>query len=127
LGNCKYCGKPAGFLRAKHPECEAQHLERERIIQAGRQRIADEVLHAIKSTDNYDILDKMISQIEQSSFVPSSERKSLLVKGWENAVESFLEDGILDTTEETRLVQFSNGNLKMTHRGNVKLTHPGLG
>ena len=106
MGNCKYCGKPAGFLRAKHPECEAQHLERERIIQVGRQRIVDEVLHSIKGTDNYDTLDKMISQIEQSSFVPSSERKSLLVKGWENAVESFLEDGILDTTEETRLVQF---------------------
>jgi len=24
-GNCKYCGKPAGFLGSKHAECEKQH------------------------------------------------------------------------------------------------------
>lgn len=106
LGNCKYCGKSAGFLRSKHQECEAQYLERKRIIQGGQQRIAIEVLSAIKGKDNFDTLEKAISEIEQSSFVPSSDRNALLVKGWGNAVEYFLEDGILDVNEEARLVQF---------------------
>jgi len=106
LGKCKYCGNPAGFLRSKHAECEEQHQQRERVIQGGRQRIAIEVLRAIKDSGNFDNLEKAISEIEQSSFVPSSERKDLLVKGWENSVEQFLEDGILDTTEEKRLVEF---------------------
>ena len=37
---------------------------------------------------------------------PFVNRKALLIKGWENAVEKFLEDGILDSTEEKRLVEF---------------------
>ncbi|GMW03993.1 MAG: hypothetical protein AMXMBFR84_51270 [Candidatus Hydrogenedentota bacterium] len=106
MGNCKYCGKPAGFLRSKHAECEEQHQQRERIIQGGRQRIAVEVLRAIKGSENFDSLEKTIAEIEQSSFVPPTERKALLIKGWENSVEQFLEDGILDTTEEKRLVEF---------------------
>lgn len=106
MGNCKYCGKPAGFMRSKHAECEQRYLEQERIIQSGRQRIGVEVSRAIKGSDNFDELEKAISEIEQSSLVPSSERNALLVKGWENSVEQFLEDGILDATEEKRLVEF---------------------
>jgi hypothetical protein len=106
LGNCKYCGKPAGFLRSKHAECEEQNRQRELVIQGGRQRIAAEVLRAVTGSDNFEELEKAISEIEQSSFVPSSERKALLVKGWENSVESFLEDGILDASEENRLIEF---------------------
>lgn len=108
MGNCKYCGKPAGFLRGKHAECEEKHQQHERLIQGGRQRIAIEVLRAIKSSENLDSLEKTITEIEQSSFVPPNERKALLVKGWENSVEHFLEDGILDTTEEKRLVEFKD-------------------
>lgn len=106
MGNCKYCGKPAGFLRSKHAECEEQHQQRERVIQGGRQRIAVEVLRAIKGSESFDSLEKTIAEIEQTSFVPPTERKALLTKGWENSVEQFLEDGILDTTEEKRLVEF---------------------
>jgi len=106
LGNCKFCGKPAGFFRSKHAECEEQNQQRERVIQSGRQQIAVEVLRAIKGAENFDGLEKTIAEIEQSSFVPSADRKDLLIKGWENAIEQFLEDGILDTTEEKRLVEF---------------------
>ena len=106
MGNCKYCGKPAGFFHSKHQECETQHLERERTIQSGRQLITFKVTNIIKSLDSFDNLEKVISEIEQSYFVPSSERKILMIKGWENSVEQFLEDGILDATEEARLVQF---------------------
>jgi len=93
-------------MRSKHAECEQRYLEQERIIQSGRQRIGVEVSRAIKGSDNFDELEKTISEIEQSSLVPSSERNALLVKGWENSVEQFLEDGILDATEEKRLVEF---------------------
>ncbi len=106
MGNCKYCGKPAGILRSKHAECEEQHQQRERTIQDGRQRIAVEVLRVIEGSESFDSLEKSIAEIEQSSFVPPTERKALLIKGWENSVEHFLEDGILDATEEKRLVEF---------------------
>lgn len=106
MGTCTYCGKPAGFLRSKHAECEEKNQQRERVIQGGRQQIAVEVVRAIKDSDNFDNLEKNISEIEQSSFVPFIERKALLIRGWENSVEQFLEDGILDAAEEKRLVEF---------------------
>lgn len=106
MGKCKYCGNPAGFLRSKHAECEEKHQQRERAIQLGRQRIASEVTHTINGSDNFDNLEQEIVKIEQSYFVPSSERKALLATGWENSVEKFLEDGIFDAAEEKRLADF---------------------
>ena len=106
MGNCIYCGKPAGLLRSKHAECEERHQQRERVIQEGRQKICFEVLSAIKSSESFDGFEKTIAEIEKTFYVPSTERNALLVKGWEHAVEQFLEDGILDKAEEERLVQF---------------------
>jgi hypothetical protein len=108
LGDCKYCGGPAGFLRRKHDECERQHLQRVAIIQNGKERICLEVSQAIKGTGNFDNLESTIAEIERSSLVPPTERKSLLVSGWERSVNVFLEDGILDEAEEHRLVEFKN-------------------
>lgn len=107
MGNCKYCGKPAGFLRSSHAECEEQDRQRERVIQEGRQQITIEVLRAIRCSSDFDDLENAISEIERSSFVPSAERKALLVTGWENSVEQCLEDGVLDETEEKRLCEFT--------------------
>jgi len=105
LGNCEYCGKPAGFLRTKHAECEDKHQQRELVIQEGRDRIATEVLHALKISADFDKLENTISNIEQSHFVTSCDSKNILVNGWEIAVDQFLEDGILDSAEEQRLVK----------------------
>jgi hypothetical protein len=106
LGNCKYCGRPAGIFHSKHDDCEAEHQQRERVIEGARQQTAIEVLRAIKGSENFDGLERTICEIEQSYLVPSADRKALLIKSWENSVEQFLEDGILDVTEEKRLVEF---------------------
>ena len=108
MGNCKYCGKPAGLLRNKHAECEERHQQRERIIQDGRAQITSEVRTAIAGTDAFDILEKRIVEIEQAFSLPHGDRKSLLVETWENAVDHALEDGVLETEEEHRLVEFKN-------------------
>ncbi len=106
MAKCKYCGKPAGLFRDTHTECEEEHQERERVIQAGRQQIVAEALHAIRASDDFDRLEKKLVQIEQTSFVPAADRKTLLVKALEDSVEQFLEDGVLEAAEEKRLVQF---------------------
>lgn len=106
MGDCKYCGKPAGFLRGKHAECEAQHQQREQLVQQGCTQIASEMLRAIRGTEPFNVLEKKISEIEKQFSVPSEKRKSLLISSWENSVDQFLEDGILDTEEEARLVTF---------------------
>ena len=106
MGNCTYCGKSAGLLRKKHPDCEKQHHERERVAENGRIHMVNEVGNAIKGTANFDELEGRLSTIERNAFLPRTDRRMLLIKGWEKTVEKFLEDGILDDSEESRLVQF---------------------
>lgn len=108
MGNCTYCGKPAGFLRGKHAECEQQYLQRQRVIEEGRECIAAEVSRVIKGTESFAELEKTISEVEKTSMVPSIERNAILVKAWEASVDQFLEDGVLDEAEEKRLVEFKN-------------------
>ncbi len=106
MANCKYCDKPAGFLRKKHAECVAQHQEHQRLIQNGCSQITALSLSAIKGVESFNSLKNKISEIEQSHSIPEQNRKSLLIKSWENAVEDFLEDGVLDRDEENRLAEF---------------------
>ena len=106
MGICKYCDKPVGFLRNKHPECKKQHQEKERAIQEGREKIIEEITKTILGSESFENLEKKISDIEQSSFVPIEERKNLLIKGWENSVGKLLEDGIVGRSEEDRLSDF---------------------
>lgn len=117
MGKCKYCGLSAGFFRWKHAECEQKHLLheaelknqrllREKAILDGRLEIITEVQRVITSSEPFEALERKVVEIEQSFFVPTEDRKMLLIKGWENTVEQFLDDGILDSNEESRLMDF---------------------
>ena len=126
MGDCKFCGKPAGLLRSSHPECQERQLKRERVAQGGRQRISIEVLRAIKGTASFDELETAISEIQRSSFIDSTERNALLLEGWQSAVEHFLEDGLLDATEEHRLAEFQERfALSQAGTGPKRLTDKG--
>ena len=106
MGNCIYCGEPAGFLRKKHPGCEKKTQQQQQIAQEARIKMAFEASRALKNRASLQELEATISDIETCSSVPISERKVHLAKGWEDAVEKFLEDGILDQSEEVELIKF---------------------
>jgi len=106
LGNCKYCGKPAGFFRNKHAECEEENRKREYAIQNAGAQILSEALAAIKGTGKLSTLETKIAEIEQINQLSTAQRKPLLIRAWEKAVDGFLEDGVLDTEEEKKLIEF---------------------
>lgn len=108
MGNCTYCGNPAGFLRSSHAECEQQHVRRQNLMEGGKKRIAFEASQAIRGNQGLVELENKISAIEKSSLIPHAQCKEFLATAWEMAVDQFLEDGILDETEERRLVEFKN-------------------
>lgn len=108
MGNCKFCGKPAGFLRSKHAECEEENRKPEYDIQKANTQIIMEALAAIKGTVMFASLADKIAEIEQANRLSPAHRKPLLIRACEMAVDNFLEDGVLDTEEEKRLVEFRN-------------------
>ena len=130
MANCRYCGKPAGLLRSSHAECEERQQKRERVAQGGRQRIATEVVRAIKGTGSLDELETAIAEIERTSIPRAAERNTHSVRGWESAVEQFLEDRILDAAEEAhRLAEFrerfSLSQSELDRSGSLTRDRPG--
>ena len=100
MGICIYCGKPAGFLRKKHRECE----EKRNKGMAEMIRLAKEAalgMHPIEGLSNE------LAGIAENSFISSEQIRETLISGWEQAVSHFLEDGNLEIQEEDRLTSFA--------------------
>jgi hypothetical protein len=96
MGDCTFCGKPAGWFREKHKECEAKH-------QAGSEEIATLAQTAIKSGGDLSALEARAREVATASFVEESTVPALLQEGWENAVTVALEDTLISASEESAL------------------------
>ena len=101
MGNCKFCGKPAGFLHSEHTECEQLH-------ENSKKQIVAEISQALSPSGSLETLQSHLTEIAQDGYISENERQSLLVEGWIDAVDRYLEDGVLDESEETRLIELKN-------------------
>ena len=101
MGNCKFCGKPAGFFHTEHTECEQLH-------ENSKEQIVAEISQALSPSGSLDAFQSRLTEIAQDGYISEYERHTLLVQGWTAAVDRYLEDGVLDESEETRLVEFKN-------------------
>ena len=101
MENCKFCGKPAGFLHSEHTECEQLH-------ENSKKQIVTEISQALSPSGFLDALQSRLTEIAQDGYISEKERQTLLVQGWTDAVDRYLEDGVLDESEEKRLVEFKN-------------------
>lgn len=101
MANCKHCQQPAGFLRRAHKACDAQ-------FQSGQSQIIASTLSTIRENGDFESLKERIGAVSSQSFIGLSEQQKLLIAAWERAVDQFLEDGVLDAEEETRLVRCKN-------------------
>jgi hypothetical protein len=99
MGDCKFCGKPAGLLRSEHADCEQRH-------ENGKNEITAAISQALSSSDSLEGLQSRLVDVAQRSYISDDERQRLIVQGWTNAVDRFLEDGVLDESEEKRLGEF---------------------
>ena len=101
MGNCLYCGRPAGLLKRKHKECESKHHE-------GWRQLVALSSDAVTRKTSPDGLETRLAKIAQASFVDRGRIKEAMIQGWEQTVEHFLDDGHLDETEEERLSSFAS-------------------
>ena len=102
MADCKYCRKPAGFLRGKHAECEEQHRQRERLVQSGREQLSSRI-----ATET-----RLQSALEQNEFVlhyePIVEINSGRITGMEALIRwQHPELGLLSPTEFIGLAENS--------------------
>jgi len=96
MGDCKFCGKPAGFLRGAHKECKSRHDDASRNIVA--------LVENIGSTGgNLPSLERRISESTSTGYIDTNKMNQLVVSGWEKAVERAFDDGVLTEDEEENL------------------------
>lgn len=92
MGLCRFCNKPAGFLRREHRECREKHNSGAFVI---RSMIADSLIGGV---DRDEIL-----KIAEESYISKDELKTLVLTGLEDAIDKALEDNILTQEEEDKL------------------------
>jgi len=101
MGNCIFCGQPAGFLKKQHKECRQKY-------EAGKAQIVSLVASSISNQGSMDALAQAVGAISQSHFIDASRLRPTLIEAWESAVERALDDGILTEEEEVTLLQLAD-------------------
>ena len=96
MGQCIYCGKPAGFLKKTHKECKQRQEQ-------GKSEIIFLISEVGLEGGDLRHLKSSIDQVASSSHIDTSMKKSLVVSGWERAVEAAFDDGVLTEDEESAL------------------------
>lgn len=93
MGDCKFCGRPAGIFRSMHKECEYRH-------NTGKAQI---VAMVGRSPYNLHHLTKEIEKVASLSYIPDRIVRQLVAEGWQQALERALNDHIISVDEQQQL------------------------
>lgn len=104
MGTCKYCGQNAGLFHSKHDDCE-------RIYYAGLAQIKQIINNCFITKTDFYLYDNEVKQIMQNSFISKSLLDNDLCSVFDEVVERYLEDGVIDVEEQkiiARFIQYSS-------------------
>ena len=100
MGNCRYCGRAAGFVRRKHAHCQ-------KMFDEGRQRVVTMTSRAAEQVEfDESLLMRKVKEIAQNSRLGEEDIRAAIAEGWCRAVRESLADGIVTVEEEVRLREF---------------------
>ena len=103
MGKCKYCGKDAGLFCNKHKECEVKY-------QQGLAAIKQIIINCFDIKEDFYLKDREIKHIIEQSYIDSVSLNQEYCSAFDEAVEVYLNDGIIDSEEEkiiARFIQYS--------------------
>lgn len=104
MGKCKYCGCDAGLFQRKHQNCEQRYQE-------ALLSIKQIILDCFFNKEDFYLRDKQIKLLAQSSYVNNIALGGLFITAFDEAIDRYLDNGIIDEQEEktiARFIQYSN-------------------
>src|SRR5258706_10021936 len=104
MGDCKYCGKPAGLMRGEHAECAAAHAETlEKLPQIFTGYVA-----LSEQPTRTDALRIGVEATGAEGFLSAAALKSEVINGLGLAIRAAVSDGSLSDTELARIQEIMN-------------------
>ena len=117
MGNCIYCGKPAGLFRSRHAECQEANARRMNQQAAAlavvEKRLENNARSALDGSTALQQVQEALQNYIQAGRTAAAGNQ-ILVSAWCTAVDKYLEDGLIDETEQQRLVLYLE-TLGITH------------
>lgn len=101
MSTCKFCGLKSRLFSSYHTECKSLNAK-------GRLEISTKLTGAIVHGFNLTEIDKDIASMASRSRITSAELIELRRIGFENAVEHFIEGGILPVAKEQNLLEYQS-------------------
>lgn len=112
MGVCSYCGKSAGWFRQAHEACVQEHLDavakqeaderkRQEALSEWVKTLTANVCDGVPTVELHD----MVEEAVQSGVLKPAERTKVLAGVWSDALDAFLEDGVLSVEEEDRMTK----------------------
>lgn len=114
MGECKYCHKDAGWLSSKHRECEEKY-------NSGVSELKNIIRNDFEKREDFFLHKSETDRICTNSFIERNSLVSIYRELLEEAINKYLNDGIIDKKEEwniARFIQFSGfsqSELNTTH------------
>lgn len=99
MSKCKYCGQDAGFFHSKHQECERKFNE-------GLLSIKHIIDGCFINKEDFYLKNNEIQIIITNSYIDSLSLQQLYCKSFDEAIERYLDNGIIDTQEEKVVARF---------------------
>jgi len=98
MGDCVYCGQPAGLFRSKHRECQERRDE-------GLGRLTALARRSLIPDADVPAIGREMDALMLSHRVDRAAKTRALVTEWSAAVDRFAEDGIVTPEEEAILAR----------------------
>lgn len=103
MRKCKYCGKDVGIFSSSHKECQERH-------DMGIIRLKKLLTDCFQQNVDFYLKDTMVKEIIATSYISDSEKENIYVEVCDDAINSYLNDGLISVTEKqtvARFIQFS--------------------
>jgi hypothetical protein len=96
MGRCTFCGRPAGFLRRRHAECQERHTRALAIIP----ELFSKALHSSLPATRFG---ELLKNAAGASFIKPRDLRSICLDGMSHMIDAVLEERLLTPTEEERI------------------------
>jgi hypothetical protein len=101
MGKCIHCGRPAGWFRTRHAECDMEH-------RTAKRELPSFIAESITKGREVGAVEPELQHMSEVGFLKPALREQLIQSGIQLAVDHALDDDELTEAEEERISKWVN-------------------